>query len=217
MPHRIPKKGDVTTTDGLLLQEAVDACGDILMTDLRIQRQYAAWIEAHDLDRLARLVHVWGTQPYISQFQQAVWGGPLPWEIEALRAVLRPMGVRWPWVSPVLLTKHFPVRYATDYDPAHPPQFQPGQLELVSPARKGRQPTAEDFASVRRQVGWWFAFEVKEPHATIPELEAQERARVASLGQGTIASRVSTVFQGIQRVKRLLSVWTAYEINLVER
>jgi len=216
MPYRIPRKGHVKTHDGIFLEEAANACGDLLMTDRRILQQYAAWLQAHDVERLARQVHVWRTQPYISEFQRAVWGGPLPWEIEALRAVLRAMRVPWAWVSPVLLTKEFPVRYATDYDPANPPKFE-GQMELVSTARKGRRPTAEEIASLRRQVGWWYAAEIQESPVPIITLDQQERDRLASIGERFVSSRHVTVIQGIHRIKRLLSVWERYEINLVER
>jgi hypothetical protein len=210
MAHRHPKRGDVKTTDGFLLAEAVIACGDVLMTDLRIQAQYAAWVKAHDLDRLARQLRVWQTRPYATALQVAVWGGPLPGELEALEAVLREMGVPFIGVSAQLLTKDFPARYATDYNPSMPPRFQ-AEAEMVSTAKKGRQPTAEALRSIRRHVEYWYAYEIKHPPDSIPELEKRERART---GEMYASSRHSTVIQGIQRVKRLLSVWERVEFSL---
>jgi hypothetical protein len=217
MAHRHPKRGDVKTTDGQLLEVAAQACGDILMTDFRIQAAYDAWVEAHDLPRLARCFCVWDTPQAAAAFQAAVWGGPHTTEngdedeVEELAGVLHDMGVPWPWVSPYLLTNHFPVHYANTWRPTARQVTMVGTPEMVPTATKGRQPTTEAIESLRRHVGYWYAHRIKDPVDSIPELEKRERAR---LGQEWAASRHSTVIQGIQRAESLLGVWDRYELGL---
>jgi hypothetical protein len=221
--HRQPKRGDVKTTDGVLLEVASQACGDILMTDLRIQAAYDAWVEAHDLARLERQFLVWRTPQAMAKFQAAVWAGPLTnedgveVEVDAVNAVLQGMGVPWPWVSPYLLTNLFPVHYANTYARTVGSAKEikmVGRPEMVPTAKKGRQPTAEAIESLRRHVGYWYAHKIKSPRDSIPELEKRERARI---GQEWASSRHSTVIQGIQRAESLLSVWDRYELGLAFR
>lgn len=211
MGHRRPRRGDVQVTDGRLLEVASLACGDVLMTDLRIQAAYDTWVQTHDLTRLCQSFRIWRTVEYARPLQWAVWGGPVEGEIEALAALLETMSVPWPWVSPVLLTHHFPARYATAFNPARPPRFA-WDTEMVETARPARQPRAADLESLRRHVTWWYRHEVKNPPDKIWELTAEEQART---GENWASRRHSTVVQGIQRAKYLLGLFDRYEIDLV--
>ena len=184
------------------------------MTDLRIEEHYQAWIARRNLEQLVRRVLLWQNTPSIGPHAQALrhalFSPPSPEEVAEFDQVLRTMGVPWTWVSPTLLGTSFPCRFVNDAHPENPPLALQGDVEMVSTARKGRQPTAEALAGLERQVGWWYAHKIKHPRDSIPELERRERER---LGVQWASSRHSTVIQGIQRVEALLGVWDRVEVG----
>jgi hypothetical protein len=169
-------------------------CNQLLAADLRVQEHYRLWVAAHD---------AWRTDPRTAdlrrrglteaQMAEAVARA----DIEALAAVLRPMGVPWRWCAEALIGAYFPTMR---WNELHPDDQRVVKVEAESAGlARGRMPRHHG-RDVAQWVRWWYRHKIKQPPDSVYALAKEYATREKRLTRAD-----SVVEDGIRRAEKLLN------------
>jgi hypothetical protein len=169
-------------------------CNQVLCGDLRVQEHYRLWRAAHDAWRVdPRTADLRRRGLTEAQMAAAVARA----DVEALAAVLRPMGVPWRWCAEALIGAYFPLMR---WNEQHPDDQRGMQVSADSAGLPlGRLPRHRG-QDVTQWVRWWYRHRIKQPADSIYKLAQEYAAR-----ENRLTRADSVVEDGIQRGETLLN------------